>query len=295
MVPYTSITIIYNPISTGPGKRLAETLARRLHHTTYKGLPEIIATTHPGHAEQLAYERAVASKRPLIIASSGDGGYHEVVNGVMAAKSKGASPVTGLLPAGNANDHHRNVHKQSTVEMITSGEHHLVDLLHLKITSQTNNWERYAHSYVGVGLTPQVGHELNQVQLNWLNEKWIALRSLWRLKPVELSINGQADSYDSLIVSNVSQMSKVLGLSKDAKPNDGQFEITRVPHRSRLELLGHLFKAATAGLDGTEHNDHFQFETQEAMMIQLDGEVRSLDAGSTIDIKLRPRALACVT
>ena len=295
MLFYTSITIIYNPISTGPGKRLAENLATRLKQTTYRAMPKIIATTHAGHAEELAYELAVASRRPLIIASSGDGGYHEVVNGVMAARAKGSEAVTGLLPAGNANDHHRNLHNQPIVQMIEGGEHHLVDLLHLKVTSAAGSWQRYAHSYAGVGLTPQVGHELNQVQLNPLNEKWIALRSFWRLKPVRLIVGGQIDNYDSLIVSNVPQMSKVLGLSKDAKLNDGKFEITRVPHKSKLELLGHLFKAATAGLEGSEHADQFAFQAVEPMMIQLDGEVKSLAANSRVEISLQPRALECVT
>lgn len=295
MKSYTSITVIYNPNSTGSSKKLATKFADRLEDTAYVNLIQILPTERVGHAEELAYRQAKSSPLPLIISSSGDGGYHEVINGVMAAKAEGASPVTGLLPAGNANDHYRNLHQKPIEQMIVAGERHFVDLLSVTVKSPTERWQRYAHSYVGVGLTPQVGFKLNQVNLNWLNEKWIALKTLLKLEPVRLVLNGQTLLYDSLIVSNVPHMSKVIGLSKEAKMNDGQFEITGFIHKSKLQLLKKIFEATTKGLEGTQHASQFSFDAADPILMQLDGEVKTLPPHSRVTIKLLPKALECVT
>jgi len=66
-------------------------------------------TEHAGHATQLS-RSAADSGRPLVVSVGGDGGYNEVVNGVMQAGNDQAS--TAVLAAGNANDHRR-----STAEM----------------------------------------------------------------------------------------------------------------------------------------------------------------------------------
>jgi diacylglycerol kinase (ATP) len=106
---YPLIAVIYNPNSTGSSKELATEFSKRLKKRLPDQAIELIATEHAGHGEEIAYELAKKYKRPLIISSSGDGGYHEVINGLMKAQHEGAHPVAGLLPAGNANDHHRNV------------------------------------------------------------------------------------------------------------------------------------------------------------------------------------------
>src|SRR4051812_3140048 len=108
---YTAITIIYNPISTGSSKKNAEKLYRELLQTPLKDIVYLRATEYAGHAEELAYELATASQRPLVISSSGDGTYNEVVNAMLKAKEEGRSAVCGLLPSGNANDHYHSVHK----------------------------------------------------------------------------------------------------------------------------------------------------------------------------------------
>jgi diacylglycerol kinase (ATP) len=291
---YTSITVIYNPNSTGSGRQLAEDFMAAFNGTPYEKIIKIIPTEHRGHAEELARELVRASARPLIISASGDGGYHEVVNGAMAAKAEGGRFVTGLLPAGNANDHYRSLHDKSIHEMIVSGEHQTIDLLQVSVTGPGGTWQRYAHSYVGVGLTPQVGRRLNQTKLNPITEKLVTLKALWQARPVRLVIDGRTAAYDSVITSNIASMSKVLQLSEDATPNDGQFEVMVVPHDSRWKLWAHLLRAATTGLTGSDRRRVFAFQTTQKTTIQLDGEVRHLLAGDRVTITLSPRALDCV-
>jgi diacylglycerol kinase family enzyme len=66
---------------------------------------ELLPTDFAGHARDLARSVAV-SGGPLIVSVSGDGGYNEAVNGVLDVPASRA--VCTVLPAGNANDHHRS-------------------------------------------------------------------------------------------------------------------------------------------------------------------------------------------
>ncbi len=83
---YTSIDIIFNPNSTGPSKQYAEELYEQLSAEFTSTPIKLQNTTHAGHAETIAYKASMLTKRPLIVSSSGDGGYHEVINGVLAAQ-----------------------------------------------------------------------------------------------------------------------------------------------------------------------------------------------------------------
>ena len=294
MSRFTSITIIYNPNSTGSGKELAEELKRDLEKTLPEQTVVVTPTKHAGHAETLAYDLAKASKRALIISASGDGGYHEVVNGIMKAQHEGATPIAGLLPAGNANDHFHNLHEQDTVAAIKKGDSKRIDLLKLTGTSEGAPLVRYAHSYIGVGLTPKVGQELNKTDLNTLKEAVIVIKSLLILQPVRILVNGKKRSFDSLIFSNVGKMSKVLTLSGDAEINDGQFEVTAFKPRNKLKLLATLLQGATRGLKGGTQTDHYAFKTLKPTIVQADGEITTLDANSEVVVTLEPKTLECI-
>ena len=195
---YTTIAVIYNPISTGPSESLAKGFVDRLKQALPKQKIELIATEHAKHAEELAYSIAKASRHALIISSSGDGGYNEVVNGAMKAQAEGARVTTGLLPAGNANDHFRNLNKKDIVELIVNDEAKTIDVLKVSSTTGGKPVQRYAHSYIGVGLTPIVGKELNKTKLNVVTEVWVVARALLGLRSVRLKINNQVRRYEKI-------------------------------------------------------------------------------------------------
>src|SRR5690349_21162051 len=123
---FTDVVVIYNPNSTGPGKALATELKKEV--TSYD--IRIIATKYAGHADELAK----ASPRPLIISASGDGGYHEIVNGLIRAQQEGFRPNAGLLPAGNANDHYHDLEEPELAKSIAAGKTRNIDLLKLTTT-----------------------------------------------------------------------------------------------------------------------------------------------------------------
>jgi diacylglycerol kinase (ATP) len=291
---YTAISIIYNPKSTGASKANAFALVKELRHTPVADRVRITPTFFPGHAETLAYDLAKASQRPLIVSSSGDGGYNEVINGVLRAQAEGAIPTCGLLPSGNANDHYHNLHKKPIVEQILGGEQLQIDILRANSYINGHPWQRYAHSYIGLGLTPRIGLELNKVDLNRWREAWIVVRTLYKLRTCRLIIRGQERRFDSLIFSNVNRMSKILSLSDTAELTDGKFEIISFPTHSKFYLFSQLLKAATIGLRTTRHADHYNFTTVRPTRIQLDGEIFQLDGGAATAISLEPQQLRCI-
>jgi diacylglycerol kinase (ATP) len=294
---FTAISIIYNPNSTGPGKRLATALKRELQELMPAQSVRLIKTEYAGHAEVLAYELAKASTKPLVISASGDGGYHEVINGLLRAQEEGAMPIAGLLPAGNANDHYHSLHETNSATAIYKQQIQAIDVLQFQSQQKGKTLQRYAHSYIGLGLTPTVGKELNKTELNRVNEIWITLQSLARIRPTKIEVRGKKRSYDSIICSNVSKMSKVLKLTKSpsiSHMRDGKFEVTAVPNRSKLQLLRYLLKASTVGLKRGRMTDHYTFKTIKPITLQLDGEIYRIDGNSRVDITIKGRTLRCI-
>jgi diacylglycerol kinase (ATP) len=291
---FSKIAIIYNPNSTGSSEQLAKEYARRLRERLPDQPVEIIATDHAGHGQTLAYEIATSFDTPLIISSSGDGGYHDVINGIMQAARDGHPAIASLLPAGNANDHYRNVNTGDLLELIATERVRSIDVLKYTGTEKGSPIERYAHSYIGLGLTPDVGRELNKSKLNFLREIVIVARTLFSIRPVRLAIDGKVRSYDSIIFSNIDSMSKVLKVSEPAEVNDGKFEVSIFRRRHKLQLIATLLKASLVGIKEDATVDVFTLKTIAETAIQADGEIVILDPKTTIEIRAEKQALRCI-
>lgn len=273
---------------------MARDFVKELKRRLPKQRTKLIATEKPGHAEEIAYNLAKLSKNCLIVSSSGDGGYHEMINGALKAQNEGASVTTGLLPAGNANDHYRSLHEKDVVGQIINAKPRKIDILKISGVSEGRPIERYAHSYVGVGLTPKVGRELNKTSLNLLNEIFIALRVLFLSKSTKLKVNGNERHYDSIVFSNISKMSKYLHITKPSSVTDGKFEITAFRRRHKLRLIGVLIKASLIGLKWEVQASDFSLETVRKTLFQADGEVLTMDAGTEVVISVEKQILSCV-
>ena len=250
----------------------------------------LIPTEYAGHAEKLTYDIAVRDKQPLIISVSGDGGYNEVINGAAQAYAKGRSPITSLLPAGNANDHYASVRRGDLLEAIQNEHISTIDLLLLA----AGNEKRRAHSYIGFGMTPRIGQELTKTKLNRVTEKLVVFKGLLKPRSTPLIVDGQRRNYDSLTISNIERMAKVLTLSKVSKVDDGLFEISSVEHRNRFSLLGFMVKAATRGINANEQVAAFELKTVGSTLVQLDGEVATIPAHTTVRLSIDDNQLRCI-
>jgi len=288
-MPFERITVIFNPQSTGPAPQRAE----ELKNTLADRLPDVPLHLRPteraGHARELAAQ-AAATGRPLIVSVSGDGGYNEVVDGVMHAGNPNA--VCAVLAAGNANDHRRSTGEQPLVDAIVTGDVRHIDLLRLTVGSDSDAHTRYAHSYIGMGLTPIVAIDLEKGGKGSFKEIVSVVRTFAKFRPFTIDVDpGGLRRLDSLLFANIDEMAKYATLSEDSRPDDGRFEIIALPHTAKWRILAVALKAATRGLGPQPTARHYRFTTVKPTPMQLDGEVIAVEAATSVSVDIAAGAL----
>jgi diacylglycerol kinase (ATP) len=291
---FQHIAIIFNPNSTGDAPSNARDMAAGLKEMLPKTTVSLLPTESAGHAVELAYDFAKKYHNPLIISASGDGGYNEVINGALRAQDEGAIPTCAVLPSGNANDHARTMHGRPLIELIRDGSVAKIDVLELAADSAGKDVRRYAHSYIGLGLSPKVGLELNKHKLNTFVEAWLVARALLRLRPITIEADGRTQRLDSLVCSTIPEMAKILSLSHAADPQDGLFELTEIPHRHKLALLAALLKGLALELGASKQLKKYSFSVPQPTLVQCDGEIIRMAAGSQVEITIKRGLLRTV-
>ncbi|WP_098956631.1 diacylglycerol kinase family protein [Pseudonocardia sp. N23] len=287
--PFDHVVLIFNPHSTGPAADLAEELRADLDRRL-PGVPVTLRPTeHAGHARDLARD-AAAVPRSLIVSVSGDGGYNEVVDGVQQAE--GSDAVCAVMAAGNANDHRSATRDRPLGDAIVAGEVRRHDLLRLTIGEGPDAVVRYAHSYVGLGLTPIVAVDLEKGGKGSLREIVSVVRTFGRLHPFTVTLDdGTRRDFDSLLFANIRRMAKYATLSDAGRPDDGRFEVIALPHVSRWKVLGVAIRAAVRGLGRQPSATHYGFVVRQPTPMQLDGEVVELDADTRVQVDIAAGAL----
>ena len=298
MSRYSDIYVIYNPLSTSghaeqKSTRLAERLRKRGLHVTLQ------ATQYSGHAETLAYNACLKFKNPLIISASGDGGYNEVVNGVMRATfdRPECDPTCAVLPSGNANDHRRSVRKRPLTWAITHSEPEKMDLLQLSVHNDHHTQIRYAHSYIGLGLTSHVAAQLNKEALTPIKEILIVGRAVFSYHPVAITQQGgHTKRYDSLVFANIPHMAKMLRTGKKTDINNGSFRVAAIPHRSQFWLFRVFLNVMlfVFGMQKLPQKEVYHFSVPQTESIHLDGEIMQLPGGAEATVSVSRAILAVI-
>src|SRR2546422_11746154 len=144
---------IVNPAAGGG--RSAELAGPALARLREKGLKvDVIASTGPGHAVQLAHEAYDQGYRRFL-AVGGDGTAHEILNGVFAERSAVQRIALGFLPLGTGNSFLRDFTKDgaaASMQALLEGRTRTVDLL--RLTHATG--EIYSFNLLSVGFTADV-------------------------------------------------------------------------------------------------------------------------------------------
>lgn len=281
-----SVVIIYNPKSTGNSEKNARDFAKKLKQ---EKIPvRCVPTEYAGHAKQLAKQYAERPTPTMIISSSGDGGYHEVVSGVLSSSNPRA--VVGVLPSGNANDHYHYMHKGNTLRRIKNDDYQDIDVLQL----EKGRKKYYAHSYIGLGMTPQIGEILTKNDLNIFKETWLVLKNIFSIRSVKIEVNGHTKRFDHLVFLNIGRMSKYLKVANCGTMHDGEFDIVSVKSGSFHQLILHLFTAASRGAIAEKHASRYEFKCLRGLKIQLDGEVISCREGDKVIITSQRKALRTI-
>jgi diacylglycerol kinase (ATP) len=284
------VIIIYNPNSTGDSEANAKQLAMELKKASIT--VETKKTTHAGHGEEIARDLARKDSPVILISSSGDGGYHEVINGALSVDN--SNLVVGVLASGNANDHATALGSDSIAKAIKSKKFTNIDTIKISATVDGKTWERYAHSYAGIGVAANAAKRLTEDRPNSITEKWIVARSLLSFHYVKIKENDAFHKYSSIIFGNIDKMSKVLQLSDKSSVTDGKFEMTRIRFRSKLRLIIYLITAATVGLKRTPSLKEYIFETVKKTPLQMDGEVYVIDERSRVTVESVKQNLRCI-
>lgn len=296
MKVFDHIAIIYNPGSTGDAPKMAKDL-----YDSVNGHFEIIqkkATLYPtkraGDAIEIAHDVASKFARPLIVSVSGDGGYNEVINGVMAAKKlfPAQQPVVAVMAAGNANDHRRVMRDDTPlIRLIKRAEIKSMDLISMSAKAKDFDLKRYAHSYIGLGITPEVGHELNKQVKNRWNEAWLTFKTLNNFTPFTIERNGTSGLFDSIVFANINEMAKYVKLDTKNTVHDNKFEIVAVQHLGKLHTILALFVAVFHGFKNAPSYNTYSFTMPDKQLVQLDGEIVELPEKTSVSVKSHNNAI----
>lgn len=289
MTAFDHISLIYNPNSTGDAPQIAKELSKKiLKNKIITVKPTLTPTKYAGHAMELAKKISTKHKRPLIISISGDGGYNEIVNGAMQAKEKSsaARPVVVVVGAGNANDHKRVMRGDDNplVPLIAKANAKPIDLIKIDIVGAGFKLSRYAHSYIGLGITPEVAVELNKNDLDIFQEIRIVVKSFLKYRPFTVEYEGKKREVDSLIFANINEMAKVLKLNHKRNITDDQFEVIEFPHRNKFYLLYMMMLAAFKGLRHQPQYSSYSFKTFDSHPLQLDGEIEKMPKRADVTV-----------
>jgi diacylglycerol kinase (ATP) len=287
--PFDAVEIVFNPNSTGDAQERAEELAKQLAERAPDLPVQLRPTERAGHGREIARDAARAG-RPLVVSVSGDGGYNDVVNGLMDAGADSA--YAAVLAAGNANDHRRVTRERPLADAIVDGDVSKLDLLRMSVDDGRE--PHYAHSYIGLGITPTVALELEKGGKGSIKEVISTIRTFSRFRPFQIETDSGTETFDSVIFANIREMAKFAVLSEEGRPDDGRFEVVVLRHTAKWRVLATAVRAAVRGLGPQPTAREYRFKTVDPMPVQVDGEVSEFERGVAVTVEIVPGALHTV-
>ena len=281
---------IVNP-AAGGGKsaRLAGPALARLRE---KGLHiDVIASTCPGHAVQLARESYAQGYRKFL-AVGGDGTAHEILNGIFAGNPSTERISLGFLPLGTGNSFLRDFTDQgaaASIDALLANRTRPVDLIRLTHASG----EMYSFNILSVGFTADVGALTNRVfkplgHLGYLLGVLVGVVQLKRRAFVLRSDDEtEWDTRRSLFLSfnNSKYTGGTMLIAPDADPSDGLIEFVRwgpIGRFGLLRMLPKLYDGTHIGhpLASRKAVKHVEFKIPVPVDVLIDGEIFSLECKS---------------
>ena len=267
---------IINPAAGhGCAKRVAPKVSAAL-----RGPAEMVFSTVPGDAEDIAYRGALEGFSP-IVGVGGDGTLNQIVNGLMRCPTP---PPLGIVPAGSGNDLIRSLGLPTdpgeATRLVWSDASGAIDI------GRCN--DRYYLNVGGVGLDTKVAMAMNgqagRLSAGKLPYLIHAVRELSRYSNPEflIRLDGHPLPSRSLLVAVANGRCYAGGMKicPDADPADGFLDVCVAGDLSRREVLG-LVPAIYLGRHGRHRKVSFhkvrsvQIESPVGMEVQLDGEIVS--------------------
>ncbi len=278
---------IVNPAAGGG--RTAKLAGPALARLREGGLQvDVIASTAPGHAAQLAREAYEQGYRHFL-AVGGDGTAHEILNGIFTGRPAVARVALGFLPFGTGNSFLRDFAKdgsEASMQALLDGRTRSVDLLRLTHSAG----EVYSFNLLSVGFTADVAALTNRLfkpfgDLGYLLGVFVRVVQLRRRSfALRCDDDPEWDQRRSLFLTfnNSKYTGGTMLIAPHADPTDGLIEFVRWGPIGRLGLLRTLPRL----YDGShiEHPlasrravRHVEFNVTAPVDIMIDGEVVTLE------------------
>jgi diacylglycerol kinase (ATP) len=284
---------IVNPAAGGG--RSAKLAGPALARLREQGLHvDVIASTGPGHAVQLAREAYDQGYRHFL-AVGGDGTAHEILNGVFAGRPGASRIALGFLPLGTGNSFLRDFTKdgaQASLDALLAKRTRSVDLV--RLTHATG--EIFSFNVLSIGFTADVAALTNRVfkplgPFGYLLGVFVRVVQLQR-RAFTLKCDDDTSWDDRRCLFLTFNNSKFTGgkmmIAPNADASDGLIEFVRWGPIGRLGLMRMLPRL----YDGT-HITHplasrravrrIEFQAQAPMDVMIDGEVATVEC-RTIDV-----------
>jgi diacylglycerol kinase family enzyme len=115
-----------------------------------------------------------------------------------------------------------------------------------------------------------------------------------RFKHIDITQGKTVRRYSSLVFSTIGRMSKIIKLEESANQHDGKMEVYETEYQTPLQLLGTLLRASLKGMTKSDRVSEYKLHTIRRTMVQLDGEVFTLDADSDISLSCQKAAIRTV-
>ncbi|MCB1103178.1 MAG: diacylglycerol kinase family lipid kinase [Opitutaceae bacterium] len=250
---------------------------------------EVVSTTHPRHATELARE-AVARGCGTVVAIGGDGTMNEV-----AAALVDTPATLGLIPCGSGNGLGRHL------GIPGPGQGAFANLLHGHIrtidTGIANG--RPFFNVMGLGFDAEISERFAHVSRRGFGAYIRTTLSAWRSyrAPTVLIRAGAREIRTCafiLSVANSDQFGNNCYIAPAAKVDDGLLDLTVLQPVNVLQALPLAVRLFTKTVDRSKHAltlqaDRFVIERDHAGLIHTDGEPFATDAQVTVAV--RPASL----
>jgi diacylglycerol kinase (ATP) len=281
---------IVNPAAGGG--RSAKLAGPALARLREKGLQvNVIASTGPGHAVQLAREAYDQGYRRFL-AVGGDGTAHEILNGVFVGRASVQRIALGFLPLGTGNSFLRDFAQDgadASMQALLENRKRSVDLIRLTHAAG----EVYSFNLLSVGFTADVAALTNRMfkpfgHLGYLLGVFVRVVQLRRRSfGLRCDDDAEWDERRSLFLTfnNSKYTGGTMLIAPNADPTDGLIEFVRWGPIGRLGLLRTLPRL----YDGTHIKHplvsrravrHVEFSATTPVDVMIDGEVATLECRS---------------
>jgi YegS/Rv2252/BmrU family lipid kinase len=256
---------------------------------------EVHATTHAGHARELAQKLDLSGLAGLC-SLGGDGTNHEVVSGLMQRPNPSEVPL-GIIPGGTGNSlaqHLGCTDPVAAASRIVAGNTVPLDVA--KVTSDTGI--DYSINIVGWGAAVDINRTAER--LRWLGGIRYSLAALWeilrcRRRPLRLTLDGEVteDAFQMVLACNTRFTGKGMQLAPRAKLDDRLLDLVivrRATRRQTLQLFSRVFDGTHVDLPFVDYRQVSTLELSSPGCegLNIDGELK---LNLPIRVEIVPAAL----